>query len=77
LNTSPDIILIKPNEDKMDGACGMHRENRNIYRVLAGKSGGPPGIPIHRWKDNIKMYFNDRGWEVVDWIHPDQDLQVP
>jgi hypothetical protein len=59
----------------MDGTCGMHRENRNIYRVLVGKSEGPLGRPMHRWEDNSKMYLNEIGWEVLDWIHPDQDLQ--
>jgi hypothetical protein len=21
------------------------------------------------WQDNIKMYVNERGWEIVDWIY--------
>jgi hypothetical protein len=32
-------------------------ENRNIYRLLAGKPEGkrPLGRPRHRWVDNIRM----------------------
>jgi len=27
----------------------------------------------HRWEDNIRMELREIGWEVVDWIHLDQD----
>jgi len=38
-------------------------ENKDVYRVLVGKSEGkrPLGRPRHRWEDNIKMDL----WEVV------------
>jgi len=28
----------------------------------------PLGRPRLRWEDNIKVYYNDVGWEVMDWI---------
>ena len=28
----------------------------------------PLGSPRLRWEDNIKVYYNDVGWEVMDWI---------
>ena len=27
----------------------------------------------NRWKDDIKMYFKEVGWEGVDWIYLAQD----
>ena len=40
--------------------CGR----RSTYTVLVGKSEGkrPLGRPPHRWKDNIKMDFQEMGW---------------
>ena len=36
-------------------------EKRNVYGVLVGKhyDKKPLGNPRHRWKDNMKMDFND------------------
>jgi hypothetical protein len=25
------------------------------------------------WEDNIKMYVNEPGWEIVDWIYVAHD----
>jgi hypothetical protein len=43
-------------------------EKRSLYKVLVGKSERKRsfGIPYSRWKDNIKMYLSELGWEVVD-----------
>ena len=32
-----------------------------------------PGRPRHRWKDNIKMDFQEVGCEGMDWIDLAQD----
>jgi hypothetical protein len=46
-------------------------EDRVVHRVLVGKSGGkrPLGRPRRRWKDNIKMNFQEVGgggsWRLV------------
>jgi hypothetical protein len=46
-------------------------EMRNEYTMLVRNPEGkrPLGNPENRWKDNIKMYLKEIGWEGVDWIH--------
>ena len=45
-------------------------ERRGIYRVLVRKPEGkrPLGRLRHRWEDNIKMYLQEVGCGVMDWI---------
>lgn len=45
-------------------------EKGSAYSVLVEISGGkrPPGKPQHKWKDNIKIYLKETGWEVVGCI---------
>jgi hypothetical protein len=45
------------------GTCGTHGEERKVYRVLVGKSGGkrPLGRPTHRWEDVIRMNLRETG----------------
>jgi hypothetical protein len=45
-------------------------EERNVYRVLAGKPEGkrPLGRPRRRWEDGIRMDLGQTGWEVGDWV---------
>jgi hypothetical protein len=33
----------------------------------------PLGRPWCRWEDNIKVDLREMGWEVVGWMHLDQD----
>jgi hypothetical protein len=33
----------------------------------------PLGRPKGRWVHNIKIYFREIVWEVVDWMHLAQD----
>jgi hypothetical protein len=44
-------------------------ETRGTYRILVGRTEGrrPLGRPRCRWEDNIKMDFQDVGWD-MDWI---------
>jgi len=44
-------------------------ERRGLDRVLVGKHEGkrPLGRPRNRWKDNIKMDFQEVGCEGIDW----------
>jgi hypothetical protein len=37
------------------------------------KETGPYERPRHRWDDDIKMYFREFRWGVVDWIHLHKD----
>jgi hypothetical protein len=47
------------------------QENKNVYRVLFGKSEGQNSFdrPRRKWENDIKMDFNEEGWGDVDWIH--------
>jgi transposase len=53
----------------------MSCELGNVYRLLVGKPKGkrPPGRPICRWVDNIKMGILAVGRGGVDWIGLVQD----
>jgi len=48
---------------------------RGVYRVLVGKPEGkrPPGRPIRRWEDNIKIDLQEVGCGGMDWIELAQD----
>jgi hypothetical protein len=50
-------------------------EDRGVHRVLVGKSEGkrPLGRPKRRWKDNIKMDFQEFGGGRKDWMELAQD----
>jgi hypothetical protein len=45
------------------------------YRILVGKPEGnkPLGRLRRRWVDNIKMDFQEIGWDGMDWIDLAQD----
>jgi ribosome biogenesis protein Nip4 len=51
------------------------REVRGACNILVGRPEGrrPLTRPRHRWEDNIKMDFRDRGFGDVDWFHLAQD----
>jgi hypothetical protein len=53
-------------------------EMQNAYKILVTKSEGKRSdkIPRHRWDDNIRMYFKEVRWEVVDWIQWAQDIWI-
>jgi len=50
-------------------------ERRGVCRVLVGKPEGktPLGRPKRRREDNIKMDFQEVGYEGMDWISLAQD----
>jgi hypothetical protein len=52
----------------MDRACSTYGDKRNAHRGLMVKSEGktPLGRPRHRWKDNIIMGHNQKGWGGMD-----------
>jgi hypothetical protein len=47
----------------MVGACSMHGEMRNAYKILVGKPEGktPRARPRRRWEDN-RMYLREICW---------------
>ena len=59
----------------MGGACSTYGGERRCIQGLAGKPEGkrPLGKPMRKWKDNIKMGFQDVGCGGMDWIELAQD----
>ena len=53
----------------------MHRERRNVYRILVENPEGkrPLERPKRRWEDNIKMDLQEVGCGSMDWIELAQD----
>jgi hypothetical protein len=59
----------------MGMACSTNGENRNAYRILAGKPEGKraPGRLRCRWVDKNKIDLRVIGWDGTDWIELAQD----
>jgi hypothetical protein len=69
LYSSPNINRhIKSRRMRWAGHVARMREERNMYRVLMGKSEGkrPVGRPRRRWEDGIRMDLRETGWGSVD-----------
>jgi hypothetical protein len=67
LYSSPDIIRqIKSRRIRWAGHVARMGEEKNVYRVLMGKSEGKRtlGRPRHRWDDGIRMGLRKIGWGV-------------
>jgi hypothetical protein len=65
LYSSPNIIKqIKSRRMRWAGHVACMEEERNVYKVLVGKTEGkrPLGRPSHRWEDGIRMYLREIGW---------------
>jgi hypothetical protein len=76
LYSSPNIIRqIKSRRMRWAGHVARMGEERNVYRVFVRKPEGkkPPGRPMRRWDDGIRMNLRETGWESVEWIHLAQD----
>jgi hypothetical protein len=60
---------------KWAGNVAWMGEERDVCRVLVGKSEGkkPLGRHRRRWEDNIRMNLQEVGCGVVDWIGLAQD----
>ena len=53
----------------MGRAC-RSREGRSAFKILTGKPTGkrPLGRPRRRWEDNIRMYLEEIGINVGNWV---------
>ena len=77
LYSSPNIVrVIKSRRMRWVGHVARMGEEREVYRVLAGKPEGkrPPGRPRHRWVDNIRMDLQEVGCGYMDWMGWAQDI---
>jgi len=59
----------------MDRACSTHERNEKCIQYFCWEPEGkqPLRRPRHRWKDNIRMYLREVGWEGMGWIYLVQD----
>jgi len=58
-------------EDETGGACSMHGDMRNVYKILIGKTDRKR--PRNKGKDNIRMDLREIGLEVAVEVHVAQD----
>jgi hypothetical protein len=67
--------MIKSKSIRYMGHVAHMGEMRNAYKMLVAKPEETRLLrrPRSRWEDNIKMYLQEIGWEVVNWIHMAQD----
>ena len=69
LYSSSNIVqVIKSRRMRWAGHVAHMEERVGVYRVLVGKPMGrrPLGRPKYRWKDNIKMDFQEVGCGGMD-----------
>jgi hypothetical protein len=71
------MFLGLSNQEGLDGRHIWHVWGRGEVHtgVLVRKPEGkrPLGRPRLSWEDNIKIYLQEIGWGVVDWIDLAQD----
>jgi hypothetical protein len=76
LYSSPNIIrVIKSRRLRCARHVARIEEGRGAYRILVGRpeERRQLGRPWRRWEDNIKMDFQEVGWEGMYWIDMAQD----
>jgi hypothetical protein len=68
-------MQIKSRRMRWAGHVACMGDERNVYKVLMGKTEGkiPLGIPRHIWEDGITMDLREIGLGSVDWIQLAQD----
>jgi hypothetical protein len=57
------------------GHVAQTGKERNMYRLLVGKSEGKRllGRPRRRWLDNVRINLGEAEWDDIDWIGLAQD----
>ena len=61
---SPNIVrVIKSRRLRWAGHVARMEESRSAFKIVTGKPTGkrPLGRPRYRWKDNIRMDFEEMG----------------
>ena len=69
------VRVVKSRRMRWAGHVARMGDGRGVHRVLVGKPEGkrPLGRPRRRWKDNIKMDFQEVGGGCGDWMELGQD----
>ena len=67
--------VVKSRRMRWAGHVARMGEDRGVHRVLVGKPEEkmPLGRPRRRWEDNIKMYLQEVGGGLGDWMELAQD----
>ena len=76
LYSLPNIVrVVKSRRMRWAGHVTRMGKDREVYRVLVGKSEGkrPLGRPRSRWEDNINMDLQEIGGVRGDWMELAQD----
>ena len=71
LYSLPNIVrVVKSRRMRWEGHVARMGEGRGVHWILVGKLEGkrPLGRPRRRWKDNIKMDFQEVGGSCGDWV---------
>jgi len=50
-------------------------DGKSAFKLLTGKPTGkrPLGRPRRRWEDNMRMYFEEIGFNAGNWVDSAQD----
>jgi hypothetical protein len=78
LYASPNIIRVtKSRSVRLARHIARMGEMRNVYKTLVIKPEGKRSLGRlrHRWEHNNRLDCMKKSWEVVDWIHLDQDRE--
>jgi len=61
------VRVIKSRRMRWEGRVARMGESRDVYRVLVGRPEGKRLLGTHRnrWEDNIKMDFQEVGYESI------------
>ena len=73
---SPNIVrVIKSRKLRWAGHVARMEEGRSGFKILTGKPTGKKslGRPQRRWEDNIRMYLEETGINVRNWVDSVQD----
>ena len=70
------VTVIKSIRLRWAGHVARMEEDRCAFKILTGKPKGkrPLGRPRHRWEDNIRVYLEEIGINVGNWIDSHQRL---
>ena len=67
--------MIKSRRLRWAGHVARMEEGKSAFKILTGKPTGkrPLGRPRRRWKDNIRMHFEEIGINAGNWVDSAQE----